>query len=460
MIIGDKVTNIGDGIFPGCSSLMSISVASGNTKYDSRDNCNAIIETATNTLFAGCKNTVIPNSVTSIGNNAFSNCAGLTSITIPNNVTSIGDGAFSGCTGLNFIIVAEGNAKFDSRDNCNAIIETATNTLVAGCKSTVIPNSVTGIGRKAFLNCSSLTSITIPNTVMSIGENAFSGCTSLPAIDNIRYADTYLVEAVDKTQSTYNIKDGTRFIGDNAFSDCSRLTSVICKVKKTDVKTSDLETPDQVKPSPGKDPSDIPALDYLYPFNPTHPDDPTTANVDETTDVTVDNVYPEEECRAMWMDYYKKVYNNRQATQRANSKWTSLKNYPYIRSSNTEVVLMNTYIAQWNEYLKYAEWYSLIINYEYMPTPITTAGAFDGIDLSNATLYVYEDVIDAYRVTSSWSEFGSILPIDPLAVEELKSEVAPEAEVNTPIFDLMGRRLQQKPASGYYIQGGKKYFVK
>ena len=86
-----------------------------------------------------------------------------------------------------------------------------------------IPNSVIRIGGYAFRGCSSLTSVTILNSVISIGEYAFSGCSGLPVIDNLRYADTYLVEAVDRTRSTYTIKDGTRWIGDDAFSGCSSL---------------------------------------------------------------------------------------------------------------------------------------------------------------------------------------------------------------------------------------------
>ena len=93
-------------------------------------------------------------------------------------------------------------------------------------KSVVIKDGVTSIGGYAFSDCSGLTSVNIPESVTSIGYWAFAGCTSLPIENNLRYADTYLVEAVDKTERTYNIKEGTRFIGSHAFSGCSRLTSI------------------------------------------------------------------------------------------------------------------------------------------------------------------------------------------------------------------------------------------
>lgn len=157
-------------------------IEEGNTVYDSRENCNAIIETATNTLIQGCKTTTIPNSVTRIGESSFSYCTNLTSITIPRSVTSIGNWAFCGCTGLISIVVDDGNTIYDSRENCNAIIATAINTLMHGCKTTVIPDGITGICFFAFLDHTELKSITIPNSVTNIEVAAFSGCTGLSSI--------------------------------------------------------------------------------------------------------------------------------------------------------------------------------------------------------------------------------------------------------------------------------------
>ena len=161
-----------------------------------------------NYAFRGCTgltSVTIPNSVTSIGRYAFYDCTGLASVTIPNSVTSIGNEAFRGCSGLTSVIVESGNTKYDSRDNCNAIIETTSNTLIAGCKNTSIPNSVTSIGNYAFGGCTGLTSVTIPNSVTSIGDYAFRSCSGLTSV---------------------TIPNSVTSIGGGAFEGCTGLTSV------------------------------------------------------------------------------------------------------------------------------------------------------------------------------------------------------------------------------------------
>ena len=177
-----SVTSIGDNAFCACSGLTSITVDEKNTKYDNRNNCNAIIEKESNTLIVGCRNTIISNSVTSIEGSAFYGCSNLASITIPESVTNIKYYAFAGCSNLSSIIVEKGNKKYDSRNDCNAIIEKESNTLIAGCMNTIIPNSVTSIGKGAFASCSNLTFIIIPNSVTSIGESAFENCSGLTSI--------------------------------------------------------------------------------------------------------------------------------------------------------------------------------------------------------------------------------------------------------------------------------------
>ncbi len=191
--IPNSVISVGLSPFENCSELTSVVVESDNPVYDSRDNCNAIIETSTNTLIAGCKKSIIPISVISIGNSAFHFCKGLTSITIPKNVTSIGERAFTTNMLVSLIVESE-NTVYDSRDNCNAIIETSTNTLIVGCQNTKIPNSVVHIGSDAFYNCNGLKNIIIPEGVKTIDRNAFSSCFGLEGVElpssltNIGYA--------------------------------------------------------------------------------------------------------------------------------------------------------------------------------------------------------------------------------------------------------------------------------
>ena len=252
------VTKVGYDAFGHCATLGSIEIDSDNPVYDSRDNCNAIIETETGNLLFGCNSTVIPNGVTVICEDAFWGLSGLESVTIPPTVTKIDTYAFGVCSGLKSVFISKSvaelsdqvfadcinldnivvdseNPYYDSRDNCNAIIKTETNKLVYGSNNTVIPNTVTSIGDHAFWGRNGLTSIYIPSSVEQIESYAFCNCPAIESIvvdsenpvfnsrDNcnaILYYDSYLMYGCKNTV----IPDCVKTIYYNAFQGCTGLT--------------------------------------------------------------------------------------------------------------------------------------------------------------------------------------------------------------------------------------------
>ena len=178
IVIPKGVTSLSAGAFVNCPNLASIVVAEGNPNYDSRENCNAIIEkdkysNTYHTLLVGGTNTTIPASVWYIGSFAFYGRTGLTSIEIPGTVQEMGPGTFTGCTGLTNVIFGSGFSYFSQGynfQNCT------------GLTSIEIPSNVTDIGPGEFSGCTGLTSIEIPNSVSTIYDSAFEGCTGLTSI--------------------------------------------------------------------------------------------------------------------------------------------------------------------------------------------------------------------------------------------------------------------------------------
>ena len=192
--------------------------------------------------FKGCDITsiTIPNSVASIGDEAFYGCSNLTSITIPDSVTSIGDAAFSGCSSLKSITIIDGvtsigSSAFKGCSNLTSItipdgVTSIGDETFYGCSSLIsitIPDSVTSIGVRAFRGCN-ITSITIPDSVTSIGYEAFYGCSSLTSI-TIPDSVTKIYSFVFNNCSSLTrviIPDSITSIGDDAFNNCSSLTSI------------------------------------------------------------------------------------------------------------------------------------------------------------------------------------------------------------------------------------------
>ncbi len=189
-------------MFYECSSLNEIVVDENNEVYDSREGCNAIVKTPDNEIIVGSNNSTIPAGIVSIselafdsreglkelilpsgfktiGERAFRDCLGLKKVYISETVTSIGQAAFGLCPEIESIVVDKNNKVLDSREDCNAIIKTSTNTLLVGCQNTFIPGTITAIGSYAFFHAKNLEFILIPSSVTSLGDYAFYGCSSL-----------------------------------------------------------------------------------------------------------------------------------------------------------------------------------------------------------------------------------------------------------------------------------------
>ena len=213
-----QITYIGSSAFFGCINLQEIVIPDA-------------VKTINQYAFNGCNSLLsvtLPEGLTTIGDYAFSACYSLQGIAIPASTTSISASAFWSCSSLTSVTVAQGNTVYDSREDCNAIIKTSTNTLQLGIANTVIPASVTVIGSSAFYGCVRLQSIDIPEGVKTIDDSAFSGCT---ALTDVTFPSTltsigYTSFSGCKKLSAVLLPEGLKTIGEKAFQNCSSLKKV------------------------------------------------------------------------------------------------------------------------------------------------------------------------------------------------------------------------------------------
>ena len=229
LVFDNFVSIIKDNIFAGIQQLESIYLP------------DSIISIG-NGAFEKClelKHVKLPEELVFIGTNTFKCCPKLTTINLPSTLTKIGAEAFCFCSSLRNItlpsaLISIGEGAFFHTDITPSLeipkgVETIEKEAFQGCfnlQCVHIPEGVTTIGENAFSGCHSLTQINIPKSVREIGTDAFVGCDNLPVVDNILYADSFAVKAMDKTLDTYTLKEDTRFIGDGAFENCASLVSI------------------------------------------------------------------------------------------------------------------------------------------------------------------------------------------------------------------------------------------
>ena len=404
--VGSKeltVTSIGYGAFCGCYGLTSIEIPSSVTSIGDR-------------AFQYCsrlKSMNIPSNVTYIGNAAFYECFSLTSLNIPSSVRCIGDRAFYNCAGLNSITVDSGNMIYDSRDNCNAIIETASNTLIVGSNTTVIPNGVLSIADYALYDCYRLNSIEIPNSVTSIGNYAFCYCSGLTSLnipssvkslgygvfhltgwfenqsDGILYLDNWLLGYKGNGPTgELVINEGTKGMAVSALSYCIGLTSVMIPNSMKSISSFAFQ------------------------------------GCSDLTSVTIGNSV------------------------------TSIGEWAFSRCSALTSVTIPSSVTSIGGYAFYG-CSSLNELFCYAMTPPACGDwTFEEIDKSSCTLYVPEPSFETYQATEPWSSFTNIvaLQITPISEDEdisFSDEITEETDLSSVIIDNIYITVDTDNGDGY-----------
>ena len=468
----------GIGIVYQAPNLQRIIVEEGNPVYDSRNNCNAIIETTTNTLLSGCKNTSIPSGIKTIGVFAFCGCADLQTIEIPTSVKTIKQGAFyetgltrfiipsnvtledatyqntqtilggifAGCEQLTEVVIPEGTTRIASG-------------MLAGCsslESLTIPASVTSIGKWAFYDCDALTSITIPNGVTSIEEGTFMRCSKLTSI---------------------TIPSGVTNIGYYAFGECILLSSITCEATTPpmleDLKGSPVFTSSPICYIPCGTKAAYEASDWAQ-YVSEFVEDCDNGFYSRNVRIGYNTIcLPHGSSNFTGATFYeiahilknkKKIFFDEVKTLEAGKPYIF---YPhsnevtvYYDNTTSAVPLSHNGLHGTFDGITAA---SNFLKGKYLVAGDRMVLCGDGCSLAANRAYIELDEISdkdhpaipgIKRVSMDYSEENATTALDNITDETI---VAPMQEG---VYDILGRKVDAPTVSGFYIINGKKVFVK
>jgi hypothetical protein len=358
-----------------------------------------------------------------IGKETFLNCSGLTAITIPKSVTAIDGSAFAGCSALTAIKVADGNTVYDSRNNCNAIITTADNMLVAGCKNTVIPADVTAIGEYAFSGCSNLTMVKLPNTISSIGAYAFNGCSKLKIVycfaEEVPETGSNVFDGMPIDAATLYVPNADSYKAATPWKDFKAFVDLTSPIQFADANTKSLCV--------GKWDTDA---DGELSFGEAAAVKDIGSVFKSTSITTFDELQYFTGLTAIGSS----AFNGSRLTSVIIPEGVTSIGLLAFSGGNplSSVTIPSTMISIVDMAFYYCEKLKKV--YSYAETPPSANGAFTNASIGTATLYVPEGSIEAYKAVEPWNQFGDIAAIgseaQPIIIEPIDEEttVSPSDE--------------------------------